>query len=267
MAVMTQLRGSVAVVTGASRGIGRGIALGLGEAGATVYVTGRTVEDDGAAWPGSISGTASEVTRLGGHGIGVRCDHRSDVEVEAIFQRIRAEQGRLDLLVNNATSFGDSATGYPPEDVPFWELPIELWDQMHVVGLRSHYVASRFAVPLLIETGGGLIVSVSSAGAAQYVFGVAYGAAKAAVDKLTADMAHELRPHKVAVVSVWPRFTRTEKYQALLGADELSRASSPLFTGRAVAALAVDPKVMDKTGRALPIADLAEEYGFIDTES
>lgn len=264
---MTPLRGTVAVVTGASRGIGRGIALGLGEAGATVYVTGRTIEGHSSPWAGSISATASDVNRLGGHGVAIRCDHRSDLEVEVMFQQVRDENGRLDLLVNNATSFGDSASGYPPEDVPFWELPVELWDQMHVVGLRSHYVASRFAVPLLIEAGGGLIVNISSAGATEYVFGVAYGAAKAAVDKLTADMAHELRPHGIAVVSVWPRFTRTEKYEALLSAIELSRGSSPLFTGRAVAALASDANVMEKTGRALPIADLSEQYGFTDIDS
>jgi dehydrogenase/reductase SDR family member 1 len=130
MAAMTPLRGAVAVVTGASRGIGRGIALGLGEAGVTVYITGRTVEDDSAPWPGSITATASDVTRRGGHGIALKCDHGDDAEVEAIFHRITAEQGRLDILVNNATSFGDSATGYPLEDVPFWELPVRVWDQM-----------------------------------------------------------------------------------------------------------------------------------------
>ena len=172
-----------AVVTGASRGIGKGIALALGEAGATVYVSGRTVRKGSSPWPGTITETAAAVTRLGGRGIAVGCDHRNDDEVKALFRQVNEEQGKLDVLVNNVTSFGEAAGGYPPEDVPFWEAPIALWDEMHTVGLRSHYVAGACAAPMMIARRSGLIVNISSFGAANYVFGAAYGVAKAGVDK------------------------------------------------------------------------------------
>jgi dehydrogenase/reductase SDR family protein 1 len=157
---MTSLAGKVAVVTGASRGIGKGIALGLGEAGATVYVTGRTAEDGTARLPGSLAATAREVTNMGGVGIVARCDHRVDTEVEQLFARVSREQGRIDLLVNNAL-------GSPEQRVlwgghRFWEVPIALWDDLIDVGLRSHYVAARCAVPLMIERHSGLIVNVAS---------------------------------------------------------------------------------------------------------
>jgi dehydrogenase/reductase SDR family member 1 len=143
------LKGKVAVVTGASRGIGKGIALGLGDAGATVYVTGRTLERTNVPWPGTIDETAAFVTQLGGCGIAVCCDHRDDAQVKALFRQVQDEQGWLDVLVNNATSFGATPDGYPQEDVPFWELPVAFWDEMHVVGLRSHYVAASCAAPTM----------------------------------------------------------------------------------------------------------------------
>ncbi len=258
------LTGKVAVVTGASRGIGKGIALQLGAAGATVYVSGRTTGGENAPWPGSIADTAAEVTRLGGRGIAVRCDHRDDRQVAALFDQVQREQKRLDVLVNNAAYFGDTADGYPLDGVAFWKAPTSLWDAMHEVGVRSHYVAAALAVPLMLEAGTGLIVNISSPGATSYVFNAAYGAAKAAVDKMSADMAHELRSHGIAVLALWPPFTRTEKYVAQLDANTLSRARSPRFTGRAVAALACDAQIMAKSGRALRVIDLAEEYGFTD---
>jgi dehydrogenase/reductase SDR family protein 1 len=193
------LQGKVAVVTGGSRGIGKGIALELGQAGAIVYVTGRTLHEGSTLSPGTILETAAEVTRMGGQGIAIRCDHSHDAEVEALFRRVQEEQGRLDILVNNVFA---TPPGKMPAGVPFWELPIALWDEFHTVGLRSHYVASVFAAPLMLAQRRGLIVNISSAGAGpHHPFGVAYGVGKAGVDKLTADMAHELRPHGIAVIS------------------------------------------------------------------
>jgi len=208
---MAALTGKVAVVTGASRGIGKGTALALGQAGATVYVTGRSLDPAASRWPGTIAQTAREVTRRGGHGIPVRVDHHHDNQVSALFDRIRTEQGQLHVLVNNATGIPSTPTGYPPENVPCWQLPIALWDQLHQVGLRSAYVASVLAVPIMLATGGHrLIASISSAGATRH----AYGAANAALDKLTADLACELRPHHITVISVWPPLTTTEKVLA-----------------------------------------------------
>ena len=272
------LRGRIALVTGASRGIGKGIALELGAAGATVYVTGRTVAAGQSPLPGTVGETAAEIDALGGHGIAVACDHHDDTAVAGLFDRIRAESGRLDVLVNNVFS---APTMAPWLGQPFWELPIAAWDETIDIGVRSHYVAARFAVPLMFEHGGGLIVNVSSSGAVQYAHNVTYGVGKAALDKMTADMAHELAPHHVAVVSIWPGLVRTEL--VLLGATEtadgrkilglpgegefdLADAESPRFAGRAVAALAADADVLARSGRAFPVAELAGAYGFTDID-
>lgn len=252
----------VALVTGASRGIGKGIAVALGRVGAVVYVTGRTLEQQaGSPWPGSLAETAVTVSNVGGRGIAVQCDHRHDAQVASVFERIRAEQGRLDLLVNNVSAFGDTADGYPLDDVPFWEHPATLWDAMHQVGLRSHFIASSLAAPMMIAQRSGLIVNISSPGAATFAFNAAYGAAKAGLDKLSADMAHDLQPYGVSVVSLWPPFSRTEKYMATLNQAELTHARPPEFTGRVVAALAADPEVDKKSGQALRATELAAEYG------
>jgi dehydrogenase/reductase SDR family protein 1 len=257
------LQGKIAVVTGGSRGVGKGVALGLGEAGATVYVTGRTVQAGVHPLPGTIMQTAEEVTRLGGNGIAVRCDHSNDTEVEALFQRVRNEQGQLDILINNVIAFPD---GGPPRDIPFWELPLTVWDQLHTVGLRSHYVASVFAAPLMIAQRRGLIVNISSHGGGAYLFNVAYGVAKAAVDRLAADMAQELRPYNIAAVSLWPGSVETEWMLAYPERWASRAKPSPRFTGRAVAALAADPTVLDKTGQVLLVPELAEAYGFTDID-
>jgi NAD(P)-dependent dehydrogenase (short-subunit alcohol dehydrogenase family) len=268
---MTTLRGKIAVVTGASRGIGKGIALALGEAGATVYVTGRSLDasDDHR---GSLAQTAAQIDAAGGVGIAVRCDHADDAQVEAAFERIGAERGRLDLLVNNAMSTPQRRE-LPPgarsfwDLHPFWEVPVAFWDAFNDVGARSHYVASAYAAPLMIKTGGGLIVSITSSGASRYAQCVAYGVAKAATQKLAADMAEELRPHGIASMAMWPGFTRTED---VLGNpdvyDNLTGTVSPRYNGLAVVALAADPRIMDKTGRHLRIGELAQEYGFVDPE-
>jgi dehydrogenase/reductase SDR family protein 1 len=258
------LRGQVAVVTGASRGVGKGIALGLAEAGATVVVTGRSA--GGArtgALPGSVEETAAEVTALGGVGVAVRCDHADDDDVAALFERVDAEFGRLDVLVNNAFAIPEGRISGP-----FWELPLALWDAMHRVGLRSHYVAAVHAAPRMIAARRGLIVHVSSFGAKIYAVNVAYGVGKAGVDRMSRDMGRELRPHGVTAVSLWPGIVRTERLLAepeRLGFDP-SRGESPTFSGRAVAALAADPAVIERTGQALVVAELAQAYGFTDVD-
>ncbi|MEM9176117.1 MAG: SDR family NAD(P)-dependent oxidoreductase [Myxococcota bacterium] len=265
VAIDRALEGRVAIVTGASRGIGRGCAVGLGARGATVYVTARRTSDAATPAPGSVEAVAAEIDAVGGRGIAVPCDHRDDVAVEAVFERVRAEQGRLDVLVNNAFVIPDELTS----GKPFWEVPISNWDDMIDVGTRSAYVASRFAAPLLIETGGGLIANISSSGAAEYAWHVAYGVGKCALDRLTADTAHELARHGVAVVSLWPGLVLTERNAAnaakVKGLD-FSRAESLFFTGRAVAALAADAKRLERTGRAWVSRSLADEFGFVDVD-
>ena len=269
------LEGKVAVVTGASRGIGKGVALELGAAGATVFVTGRSV--DTGPLPGTVVETAEQIDGLGGHGVAVPCDHHDDSQVAALFERVRDAAGRLDVLVNNVFPALDLA---PWLGKPFWELPVGAWDEIVGIGTRAHYVASVHAAPLLM-TGGGVIVNVSSSGAVQYAHNVVYGVGKAALDKMTADMAHELNAHGVAVVSLWPGLVRTELVQAgatetddgrrvigLPGEGEfdLAQAQSPRFVGRAAVALATDPDVMKRSGGAYEVAALAVEYGFTEDD-
>jgi dehydrogenase/reductase SDR family protein 1 len=252
------LKGYVAVVTGASRGIGKGIALGLGETGATVYVTGRTIESGTSRWPGTITQTADEVTRLGGKGIAVRCDHADDAAVAEVFAQVQREHGQLDLLVNNATS---SAYILESPGKPFWEQPLSLIDEMLTVGLRSYYVASVHAARLMIAQQRGLIINISSGGAQRYSWDVAYGVGKAGVDKLSADMAHELQPHNVTALSLWPPFSQTEEVLMHPEKYDASRAHPTIFTGRLVAAIAADVTIIAKTGKALRATDIAQEYG------
>ena len=265
----------VAVVTGASRGIGKGIALELGATGATVYVTGRSVEP--GAIPGTIGETVAEIAELGGTGIAVACDHHDDAQVEALFARVADEHGRLDILVNNVYSAPDLV---PWLGKRFWELPLQAWDQVIDIGTRSHYVASVLAAPLLLANGRGLIVNVSSSGAVSYGHNVVYGVGKAAVDKMTADMAVDLAGTGVAVVSLWPGLVRTELLElgATRNGDEvyielpgegrfdLSGAESPRFLGRAVVALADASDLAERSGRAFASADLARELGFTDLD-
>jgi len=259
------LAGKVAIVTGASRGIGKGCAIELAAAGAAVYLTGRTVREGDAALPGTVGATAAEIAAAGGEAMAVACDHRDDAAVEALFARVDAERSRLDVLVNNAFLI-------PPEltsGKPFFEVPISNWDDMIDVGTRSAYVASVFAARHMTRRGAGLIANISSSGAAKYAWHVAYGVGKAALDRLTADTAHELQKFGVAVVSLWPGLVRTErveKYAAQLPAFQNVRSESQRFTGRAVAALAADPDAIRHTGRALASRELAERYGFTDVD-
>jgi len=264
------LRGAVALVTGASRGVGKGVALGLGEAGATVYVTGRTTEEgEGAVpLPGTIRQTAAEVDRLGGHGNAVRCDHRDDDEVAALFARISLEQGRLDVLVNAVWGgyehFYDGTEFW--RERGFWTVPISRWNRSFQAGVRAHYVASVHAAPLMVARRSGLIVNLSSLAAQQDDAGVTYGVAKAATDRMAACMAHELREYGVVAVSLYPGLVRTEAVMKAAEHFDLSNSESPQFSGRAVAALAADPDFLRKSGQVLIAAELAEEYGFPDVD-
>jgi NAD(P)-dependent dehydrogenase (short-subunit alcohol dehydrogenase family) len=263
------LAGKVALVTGASRGVGRGIALGLGEAGATVYVTARTSKPSAPFAPGTIESAAREVDAAGGRGIPVRCDHAVNAEIAALFARIEAEAGRLDLLVNNAHSGVSEIAERAGKR--FWECDPGTWDRMNRVGLEAHYVASVHAARLMTARGAGLIVNVSSFGALAYVADVAYGAGKCALDRLTADMARELKPEGVAVVSLWPGLVRTELTTAAI-ADATpgyrrvfdAYAEAPIVSGRAVRALACDPRILKVTGSVQIAAEVAARHGLRD---
>ncbi|MEU4190989.1 SDR family NAD(P)-dependent oxidoreductase [Kribbella sp. NPDC026611] len=265
---MGALVGKVALVTGASRGVGKGIALGLGEQGATVYVTGRT-ETGGATptpLPGTVQETAAEVSALGGRGVAIGCDHRDDEQTRAAVRRVVEEAGRLDVLVNNVWGgyeyFWDGTPFWT--EAGFWTQPIERWDSAFQAGVRAHYLTSVAAVPTMVSQGSGLIVTVSSEGAEKVDTGVAYGAAKAASDHMIACMANELRDHGVTAVSLYPGLVRTESVLRAAEYIDLTHSESPLFVGRAVAALAADPAVERHTGQVVRTSALAEEYGFTE---
>ena len=257
----------VVVVTGASRGVGKGIAIALGATGATVYVTGRSQREGDAPLPGTVQSTADAVTEAGGRGIAVQCDHADDAQVEALFEQVRREQGRLDILVNNATALHDALTN----SGPFWEKPLALTDLWNV-GMRSHYTAAWFGAPLLLAAGAGLIVNTSSFGGRIYMHGPAYGAGKAAVDKMAHDMAVDFRPHNVAVVSIWMGLLLTERTRRVFEAEpekyaELAATTeTPEFTGRIIDSLARDPGLMDRSGKVWIGAELAEAYGLRDID-
>ncbi len=264
------LHGAVAVVTGASRGAGKGIALALGEAGMTVYVTGRSLKEGDAALPGTIGATAEAVTAAGGQGIAVACDHADDGQVAALFERIAQEQqGRLDLLVNNACNIPPELT----QPGPFWDKPLHMLDLLNV-GMRSHYVASWHAARLMVPRRQGLIVNTSSYGSVCYMHGPAYGAGKAAADKMAHDMAVDLRPHGVAALSLWMGLLRTERTEWALSDPELARKyaesvphmQSPQFPGRVIAALLRDPERMQRSGQVLIDAEMGVALGVCDVD-
>jgi len=263
------LSGKVALVTGASRGAGRAIAMVLGEAGATVYVTGRS-ERGGAtteSLPGTIQETAEAVTARGGVGIAVRCDHTVDADVEALFAKIKAEQGQLSVMVYNAWG------GYEQHEgerfmAPFWEQPSRHWDGMFTAGVRAHLMASRLAAPMMIAARRGLLISTIAWAFGGYLGNVYYDVAKAAIVRMAFAMARDLDPHGVAAVALAPGFMRTERVMAAHAQREfdLTGTESPEYLGRAVAHLAADPDVFRKSGTLLTVGELAKEYGFTDTD-
>jgi len=259
--------GRVILVTGASRGIGRGVAVALAAPENTIYVTGRTVKPGCTALPGTIHETVAEIARRGGHGVACQCDHADDRQVSQLFAQIAREQGRLDLLVNNATTL--------PEDLvnpgPFWEKPVSMQSILDV-GTRSHYVASWHAAKLMVPHRRGLIVMISSPGARCYMHGPAYGAGKAATDKMAADMAVDLKKYEVTAMSLWAPLTLTERSIAVLGtrpteyAAVMSNAVHPEFMGRTLFALLADPTLTERTGRTYYAAELAAELGVTDID-
>jgi len=266
-----RLQGKVAVVTGASRGAGRGIALALGEAGATVYVTGRSVRGETTTenLPGTVEDTAEGVTARGGAGIAVRCDHTVDSDVEQLFARVQREQQRLDLLVNNAWG-GYEHHDYRTFGAPLHEQPLRQWDGMFTAGVRAAIVASRFAVSMMLPQKQGLIVSITAWDRDKFMVNVYYDVAKNAINRMTFGIARELRQHNIAAVALAPGFMRTERvagaFEAVGNKDYLNFTESPEYVGRAVVAVASDPNVMDKSGEVLAVGDLAAEYGFTDID-
>jgi NAD(P)-dependent dehydrogenase (short-subunit alcohol dehydrogenase family) len=262
---MTGQTERVVLVTGASRGIGRGTAVALSAPGTTVYLTGRTTRSGTANLPGNIHETAAEVERRGGKALAVACDHRDDQQVAALFAHIAAESGRLDLLVNNATAIPDELV------MPggFWEKPLAMQAILDT-GFRSHYVASWHAAKLMVPQRAGLIAMVSSPGARCYMHGPAYGAGKAGIDKMAADMAIDLKPHQVAALSLWAPLTLTERSQVAMEQHPgeydafMANAVHPEFMGRLLDALLRDAQLLQRSGRTWYAAELASELGVRD---
>lgn len=274
---MKTLAGKIALVTGATRGIGKGIAIGLGEAGATVYITGRTLSPSGEE-SGTLTDTQTAVEAVGGVCFPVQVDHSDDEQVRQLFQRIDREQnGRLDVLVNNV--FAGVSSIAQASGQPFWENEPDLWDAVNNVGLRSHYIASLFAARLMSQRQQGLICTISSWGGMSPIFGVAYGVGKAACDRLAAEMAQELKSKNVTSIALWPGIVGTEAISRF--ADQMSQEDidpqtsvlrdrynweTPLFTGRVIAALAAETNVQSLTGKVQIVAEVAQRYNLLDRD-
>ena len=262
----------VAVVTGASRGAGKGIALGLAAQGLTVYVTGRSKSNASATLrgellQGTLDATVSAINAAGGEGVAVVCDHSEDAQTKQLFEQVADEQGCLDILVNNAALVHENLI----DPGGFWEKPLELGNILDV-GLRSAYVASYYAAPLMVAQNRGLIVFTSSFGGVCYMHGPAYGAQKAGLDKLAADMGVDFEKTKVAAVSLWLGPLLTERTDIVLRHrgeqydDFMALAETPQFNGQVINALAMDPNLAEKSGQTLITAELALEYGIADTD-
>lgn len=263
------LEGKVAVVTGASRGIGKGTATVLAERGATVYVTARTVSAGGHALPGSLEETVDQIAARGGKAIPVALDLQDDAAIGALFEQVRAEQGRLDVLVNNAMAIPDSMTSR----FPFWEKPLTdewtIWE----TGARAAFIAAHHAAKIMVPQGSGLIVGMSGYVGRTYTYDVIFGTTKSATDRMSRDMAVELKPHGVVALSLWQGFTYTERAKENLKsvsgmASQLNSAvgSSPEFVGRVIAALLTAPDLMARTGGSWIVAELAADYGVADVD-
>jgi NAD(P)-dependent dehydrogenase (short-subunit alcohol dehydrogenase family) len=247
------LDGKVAMVAGGTKGIGRGIADELARNGAAVVVTGRSASGDDARHPSIAL---------------IRCDHRDDEDVDAAFTAIASRHAAIDILVNAVWGGYENMVegGQFTWPKPFWEQPIWRWDAMFAAGVRAHYRASQLAARGMVARKRGLIVNISHWAAQKYIGNVAYGVAKAATDKMTADMAIELKRHDVATVALYPGMVRTEKVMESAKWLDLTNSESPEFCGRAVVALASDPDVMRRSGQVLVVADLARHYGFTDVD-
>ncbi|MDB5988070.1 MAG: family NAD(P)-dependent oxidoreductase [Nevskia sp.] len=265
------LTGLVAVVSGSSRGIGRGMAVAMGAHGATVYVTGRTAKPGQSEFPGSVAEAAEAVTAAGGKGIGVACDFGDDEQIKQLFARIEQEQGRLDILVNNAAYLNNDIYAHGP----FWSKSLDIVRLLDV-GLRSSYIASWYAAPLMVRQKRGLIVNTSTYGAVSYIHGPAYGVHKAGHDKLAADMAVDFRDHGVAAVSYWFGAVATERFKIVTAgmrdgyaagdAGSFQVTETPEFGGHVLAAMYHDPELMTRSGNAFIVAEMAKEYGIKDAD-
>ena len=258
---------SVAIVTGASRGAGKGIAIALGSHGCTVYVTGRSQQEGDASIPGTIHVTADAVTKAGGKGIAVRCDHADDTQVKALVEQVTREQGRIDILVNNACAIHDQL----PASGNFWEKPLEIGDMINV-GVRSGFAASWFVAPTMVRQNSGLIVFTSAPGSVYYCLGPAYGAHKAGLDKMAFDMAVDFKDAgvNVAAISIWMGSLMSERLLQLMRAapDKFKHLEGALestqFTGHVIWGLFKDPGLMELNGKTLIGAELGRQYGITD---
>lgn len=289
---MSSLSGKICIVTGATRGIGKGIALQLGEAGATVYITGRTLEPKADSVGGSLQETAQEVVDRGGKCIPVRCDHGNDDDVKQLFERVKKEQnGRLDVLVNNAYSAVTAISNSMSKNLKYWEEGLEMWDTVNKVGLRGHYIASIYAAEMMVPAKQGFIVNVSSAGGLVHFATVPYCIGKSGCDRMAAECAIHLRKHNIAFISLWPGPVQTEHVKNMIlnpdsdnsglvtkdttgtmgnKPDQVSRifenGEHPEFAGKAIVHLATDPNVMKKSGRIIHTTAVANEFGFNDVD-
>jgi NAD(P)-dependent dehydrogenase (short-subunit alcohol dehydrogenase family) len=267
---MKDLNGKVALVTGASRGIGKGIARVLGQEGMTVYVTGRSVNPGDHPFPGTVGETAEEVTQGGGRGIALAVDHADEDQIAALFERIRKDEGRLDILVNNAAALPDDLI----EPNPFWEKPLSNWEIIDV-GVRSHFFAAWHAAKLMVPNGSGLIVAISGYVGAAYGYGVLFGMGKTAADRMARDMAIELKPYNIASISLWQGLTYTEKALANLASQAAKMGThfgnkangcTPDYQGMVIAALAKDPDIMKRSGGTFISAEVGQDYGIVDID-
>ncbi|MDE8654533.1 SDR family NAD(P)-dependent oxidoreductase [Novosphingobium album (ex Liu et al. 2023)] len=265
---MGALSEKVALVTGASRGIGKGIACALADQGATVYVTGRTVSPGEHPLPGTLAETVAAVNARGGRGVAVPMDLAEDEQIAAVFDRIRGDEGQLDILVNNAMAIPDAMT----QRVGFWEKPLSEWE-IFDTGVRAAFIAAWHAARIMVPQGSGLIAALSGYVGVTYTYDVVFGTTKTATDRMMRDMAVELNGTGVTALSLWQGFTYTERAMENLKtvpgmASQLNSAvgSSPEFPGRVIAALACDANLAAKSGGTFINAELAAEYGLTDID-
>jgi dehydrogenase/reductase SDR family protein 1 len=269
---MKDLAGKIAIVTGASRGIGKGVALGLAARGATVYVTGRTENDEGLPEflkGATVHNTVKEVNQIGGVGIAHPCDFSRDEDIKTLFERVKREQGRLDILVNNAWAGANHVMNEYFWNSPFWKQPIALFDDFYTVGLRSSYLCSQYAAEIMTEQKNGLIVNISFYCAKHYCITPVHGIIKAATDKMTADTAHELKEFGIKVFSLYPGSVSTEGMRELAKYDKsmnVNEMETPQFVGMCVAALALDDNAIEQSGNVLLTARVGRQYGFTDID-
>jgi NAD(P)-dependent dehydrogenase (short-subunit alcohol dehydrogenase family) len=272
--MIKHLQGKIALVTGATRGIGKGIAIGLGESGATVYITGRTLEPTNDSLGGSLQETQTAVIEAGGVCIPIQVNHSDDQQICRLFERIEREQnGQLDILVNNVYAGVQSIR--EAYGKTFWELEPSFWDAANNVGLRGHYVASIYAARMMTKRKQGIIFTISSWGGMSYIFNVPYGVGKSACDRLAADMAKELKQYNVTSLAIYPGIVGTEQITNFAKEQSSENGNSslfadgynwetPLFTGRAIASLATDANIIKYTGKIQIVAEVAKKYGIVD---